>query len=104
MTRADDHLQTLSNTHTTVREFLQVVLPDPALADSIAEQLTVRLQIELAGQMFPTAREMQQAERDAHAAELLAQVGATIAALRIGVNRVTVYRMAERNRERNHAA
>lgn len=69
-------------------------LPDARLAPSIAEMTTEAVQ--RAGWRPPTEQEM----ADARAYELLAEVGATKAAVRLGVDRATIYRMSARHQAR----
>lgn len=89
--RVDDEKARLCSLLT---DSLARVLPDATLAPSIAV-LTLEV-VQHAGWRPATTQE----KADARAYELMPEVGATIAAVRLGVDRATIYRMSARHQQR----
>lgn len=90
--------------HVVLEDYLQPFLVDPRNSDSVTDGAVELLVKRFGGMTLPSEtaldRALDQAEADAHAAELL-HLGAAAVAERTGVHRSTPYRRAARHRQ-NH--
>lgn len=87
---------------TKAEESLCSVLPDPNAAPWLANYVLALIREHLAGQRIPSLAEIDLAENEARAAELL-PLGASVAAQRQKVHRSTIYRRVHRYRARSAA-
>lgn len=85
-----------------LEESLRATLPNPNDAPWLTKYFLDKIREQLAGQRIPSLAEIDLAEAEADAAELL-PLGATVAAKRQGVHRSTVYRRVHRHRARTAA-